>query len=42
MKQKPVVAAGVKSMRGRPASGKGHGRSYGTRGTLKEIKEEIA
>ena len=42
MKQKPVVAAGVKSMRGCPASGKGCGRSYGTRGTLKEIKEEIA
>ena len=33
MKQKPVVAAGVKSIKGRPASGKG---------TLKEIKEEIA
>ena len=42
MKQKPGVAAGVKSTRGCAVSGKGYGRSYGTRGTLKAIKEKIA
>ena len=41
MKQKPAVAAGVKSMRGHPTSGKGCGRSYGTRGTLKDIKKKL-